>query len=105
MSISSDELIKWIEQLKKEREIRELTYAKIKGILQGVQLATVNPTEKDMLSLTGLLFDYVKITGDSINEIQHTIIVLFRKIEILEQETITQKSSTKVSNSYNIAIV
>ncbi len=105
MSVSSDEITKWIEQLKKTQEIRELTYAQIKGILQGAQLTTLNPTDKDMLTLAGLIFDYAKITGDTINEIQQTIVVLFRRIEILEQETITLKNSTKVSNPHSIEIV
>lgn len=88
--MSSDEISKWIEVIKREKETRELAYAQFKGLMKR---AEISGYDKNMIALFELIFNTAKNAADRINQIEEIIALMIKKIEALEQETRTLKRS------------
>lgn len=93
MSISNDEMIKWINALKKEKEQSDLEYAKFTGIIQGVRSRPMTQTDEAMLALIELIIKNDKGSKDLFNQTYQIIVVFLNKIETLEKEVKDLKRS------------
>ena len=75
-----------MQKLKKEKEEREKTHAKIKGMFEGVRLTNLSETDKSILRLLEFVIDGFKDAGDSFDLIAETFYHMTKKMETLDKE-------------------
>jgi hypothetical protein len=75
-----------LEALRKENEERDKDYTRFKGVLEGIRLAGLSGTEKDMLKLVEWMMDGFRKTSDNISFLGEMLVRMDRRMDRLEKE-------------------
>jgi hypothetical protein len=87
-----------LKRLEKDIEERKEKYAQFKGMIQGLRLTNLSPTDKDLLLIVESMGENFKSFGDNINYIIQFNILLIERVNILEKEVSQLRHSMDTLN-------